>query len=133
LRKWAAGDFPFWLHLCGVVTFWGTLSLHDSDSEAAKALYCLLNAGLLFLAVFLMRRVYSVFGALGIAGYLGHLADDVFADSLLFPIALSGIGLLVIGAGILYFRRRNDIAAWMNSSLPAGAQKLRPVHAREAP
>lgn len=130
LRKWAAGDFAFWLHLCGIVTFWSALSLYDSDSEAAKAIYCLMNAGLVFLSVFLMRRVYSVFGAFGIAAYLEHLADDIFADSILFPVALSCIGLLVIGAGIVYFRRRDDIAAWLNRTLPAGAQKLRPAHAR---
>lgn len=132
LRKWPAGDFAFWLHLCGVVAFWGGLSLQDSDSELAKAAYCLINIGLVGLAVFLMRRVYAVFGAFGIAVYLGHLAEDVFADSLLFPIALSAIGLGVIGSGIWYFRRRAAIVAWLRDSLPPALQRLRPPHAREA-
>jgi hypothetical protein len=130
LRKWAAGDFAFWLHLCGIVAFWGGLTMHDSDSEIAKALYCLINVGLVFLAVFLMRRVYAIFGAIGIACYLGYLADEVFADSLLFPIALSAIGLGIIGAGIFYFRRRPQIAAGMATNLPPTLQKLRPIHAR---
>jgi hypothetical protein len=130
LRKWAAGDFPFWLHLCGIVAFWGGLSLQESDSELAKAFYCLINVALVLLAVFLMRRVYAVFGALGVAGYLGHLADEVFADSLLFPIALSAIGLGIIAAGIFYFRRRGNIHAWLSTNLPPALRKLRPVHAR---
>ena len=130
LRKWAAGDFPFWLHLCGIVAFWGGLSLQDSDSELAKAFYCLINVALVLLAVFLMRRVYAVFGALGISFYLGHLADEVFADSLLFPIALSAIGLGIIAAGIFYFRRRGDIHAWLSANLPPALRKLRPAHAR---
>lgn len=130
LRKWAAGDFPFWLHLCGIVAFWGGLTLQDSDSEVAKAFYCLINVGLVFLAVFLMRRVYAIFGAIGIACYLGHLADEVFADSLIFPIALSAIGLGVIAAGIFYFRRRSHILAWLRTNLPPALQKLRPEHAR---
>jgi hypothetical protein len=130
LKKWAAGDFPFWLHLCGVVAFWGGLTAHDSDSEVAKAAYCLINVGLVFLAVFLMRRVYAIFGAVGIAFYLGHLADEVFADSLLFPIALSAVGLSVIAAGIFYFKRRPQIVAWLATNLPPDLQKLRPVHAR---
>jgi AhpC/TSA family len=48
-----------------------------------------------------MRRVYAVFGALGISIYLGHLADVVFKDSLLFPFALSLIGIAIIAAVFL--------------------------------
>lgn len=130
LKKWPAGDFAFWLHLSGIVAFWGGLTMHDSDSELAKAFYCLINVALVFLAVFLMRRVYAIFGAIGIACYLGYLADDVFEDSLLFPIALSAIGLGIIGAGIFYFRRRPQIMAWLSTTLPPTLQKLRPAHTR---
>lgn len=130
LRKWRAGDFPFWLHLCGIVAFWGGMTMQDSNSELSKAIYCLINLGLVLLAVFLMRRVYAVFGAIGIACYLGHLADQVFKDSLLFPIALSLIGLFIIGAGIYYYRQRAAIHAWLSTNLPATVKKLRPVHAR---
>ena len=49
--------------------------------------------------MFLGRRVYAVFGVIGIALYLGDLADKVFRDSLLFPFALSLIGVAVIAAG----------------------------------
>ena len=58
-----------------------------------------MNVALLFLSVFLGRRVYAVFGVIGIAIYLGDLADKVFKDSLLFPFALSLIGVAVIAAG----------------------------------
>ena len=132
LRRWRAGDFAFWLHLAGVVAFWGGLTSMDSDSEVSKALYCLINIGMVVLAVYLMRRVYAVFGALGVSFYLDHLAEDVFQDSLLFPLALSAIGLAVIGLGIWYFRRRQAIVGWMARSLPAALQRLRPAHAREA-
>ena len=116
--------------MSGIVAFWGGMTMQESDSEIAKAIYCLINVGLLFLSVYLMRRVYAIFGVLGIACYLGYLADEVFQDSLLFPLALSAIGLAIIGGGILYFRRRQDIASWLATNLPPAAQKLRPVHAR---
>jgi hypothetical protein len=132
LRRWRAGDFAFWLHFAGVAAFWGALTSMDSDSEASKFLYCLINIGMVVLAVYLMRRIYAVFGALGVSFYLGHLAEDVFRDSLLFPLALSAIGLAVIGLGIWYFRKRQAIAQWMASELPVQLQRLRPVHAREA-
>jgi hypothetical protein len=132
LRNWRAGDFAFWLHLCGIVAFWGGLSVQDSDSEVLKAVYCLINVGLVVLAVFLMRRVYAVFGAMGIAMYLGYLSEEVFKDSLLFPLALSAIGLAIIGLGIWYFRQRHRLALWMATAFPRTLQNLRPAHAREA-
>jgi hypothetical protein len=124
------GDFAFWLHLFGLMAFWGGITATASSSEIGKALYCLLNVGLLLLAVVLMRRVYAVFGAFGICIYLGHLAEVVFKDSLLFPFALSLIGVAVIGAGLFYHRKQAAIAVWLPSVLPEAILRFRPAHAR---
>ena len=118
-RKPRDGDYGFWLHLFGLLAFWGGLSLSSSGSELGKLVYCLLNVGLLLLSVVLARRVYAVFGTLGIAGYLGHLAHTVFKDSMLFPFALSLIGVAVIAAGLLYHRHQAAITAWVEAKLPA--------------
>jgi len=131
LKRWRAGDFAFWLHLAGIMAFWGAMTSMDSESEASKFLYCLINVGMVALSVYLMRRTYAVFGALGVSCYLGYLADSVFENSLLFPLALSAIGLAVIALGIWYFKKRQAIAAWM-AQMPAEMQRLRPVHARAA-
>jgi hypothetical protein len=109
---------------------WGGLTAQNSGSEIGKAIYCLINVGLVFLALFLMRRVYAVFGAIGISLYLGHLAEDVFTDSFLFPFALSGIGILVIVAGLLFHRYGDALAAFLGRSLPEALRDLRPFHAR---
>jgi hypothetical protein len=132
LKRWKAGDFAFWLHFAGVICFWGGLTSQDSDNELLKLVYCLINIGMVVLAVFLGRRIYAVFGALGVSFYLGYLAYDVFEDSLLFPLFLSMIGLAVIGLGIWYFRKQKAIAHWLTTSLPPELQRLRPVHARIA-
>ncbi len=124
------GDYAFWLHLFGLLAFWGAISVTSESNELGKALYCLLNVGLLVVAIILMRRVYAVFGALGICMYLGHLAEVVFKDSLLFPFALSLIGVAVIAAGLLYHRRQDTIIAWFNAHLPPALLRLRPAHAR---
>jgi hypothetical protein len=120
-------DYGFWLHLVGAITFWGGLSLQSSDSELSKFIYCLINLMLIGFAVFLSRRVYAVFGGLGLMMYLGHLAYKVFKDSLMFPFALSMLGLGVIGLGLLYYRRSAAINAWLESRLPAGLLRMRPV------
>ncbi len=126
----ARADYAFWLHLFGLLAFWGGLTMTDSDSELSKAFYCLINVGLLALAVFLRRGAYAVFGALGVALYLNHLADEIFRDSLLYPFALSLIGLLILGAGLFFHRKRSAIDQTLNARLPPGLRDLRPTHAR---
>lgn len=120
------GDFAFWLHLFGLLAFWGGITSSDSATELGRAVYCLFNAGLLALAVILMRRAYAVFGAMGICVYFGHLANVVFKNSLLFPFALSLIGIVVIAAGLLYHRKEQAIAAWLAAHLPEAVLRLRP-------
>jgi hypothetical protein len=125
------GDFAFWLHLFGLLSAWIALTWMESDSQLGRILYCAANVLVLLLSVFLMRRVYAVFGAIGVAIYLSDLAYSVFRGSLLFPVALSLVGIAVIGLGLLYFRHRQAIAQGLNRALPTGLQALRPAHARE--
>lgn len=118
LRLGRRPDYGFWLYLFGMLAFWCGLSLRESDSELAKFVYCLLNIGLLLIGTALRRRVFVVFGGLGVAGYLGYLANEVFADSLWFPVILSFIGLAVIGLGILWQRHEARLGERLRSALP---------------
>jgi hypothetical protein len=126
----ARGDFAFWLHLFGLLAFWGSLTALESGSELARALYCLINVGLIGLGLFLQRRAYALFGGLGIAIYLHHLAEQVFRDSLLYPFALSLIGLAVIGAGLLLHRHGAALERALRRRLPSALTAFRPTHAR---
>ncbi|MHA6494161.1 DUF2157 domain-containing protein [Pseudomonas borbori] len=112
-------DFAFWGYLAGLTAFWGGLTAMDSNSELGKALYCLINLLLMGVAVLLRRSVFMVFGALGVAAYMGYLAHQVFEDSLLFPIIVSLIGLAVIGLGLCYQKRRDSISETLRNRLPA--------------
>jgi hypothetical protein len=124
------GDFAFWLHLFGMLTFWGAVSSSSGGSAFDKALYCAMNVGFLFLAVYLGRRVYAVFGVIGVAFYLGDLAEKMFKSSLLFPFALSLIGVAVIAAGLYFHRHQTAIGAWLEARLPGAVKRLRPIHMR---
>ncbi len=132
LQRWRGGDFAFWLHLSGLLAFWGGLTAQHSGDEIGKALYCAINLGLLLLSLVLMRRAYAVFGAFGVTLYLGHLASEVFKDSILFPFALSGIGVAVIAAGLLFHRHGPRLGAVIGAALPEFVRGLRPAHARES-
>jgi hypothetical protein len=112
-------DYPFWLYLLGMLTFWGALSARDSDRELDKLVYGLLNLGFVLLGVLLQRRVFTVLGGLGVAAYLGHLSWKVFKDSLLFPLALTVIGLGVIALGVWWQRHEARWQAVLRQRVPA--------------
>ena len=105
-------DLAFWGYIFGVMTFWGGLTDHNSTSEYAKLIYCLINCAMVVISLVLNRRVFSVFGAIGIFIYLWHLADVLFKDSLAFPFILSAVGLAVIVAGVIMQKNHMRIRAW---------------------
>ena len=124
LRSRKSKDFAFWLYLFGVLTFWGGLSSMRSDSEFNKFLYCCINLLMIAIGAGLSRRVFAVFGGLGVAFYLGHLSDTIFKDSMLFPVALTAIGLAVISAGVYWQRHEAAIGERLRSFLPGGVREL---------
>jgi len=117
-------DYAFWLYVFGVVAFWTGLSMMDSDSELSRLLYLGINLVMIAVGAMLARRVFVVFGALGAAGYLGHLAYDVFEDSMLFPFVLTFLGFGVIYLGILWQRHEDSISRRLRSVLPAEIRLL---------
>jgi hypothetical protein len=124
-RSYAEGrDFAFWLYLFGTLAFWGGLTMQHSGSELGKFIYLLINVGLLSAGAVLGRRVFAVFGGFGIAMYLGHLAGKVFKDSLLFPFALTLIGLGIVAAGIWWQKNEARLSSSLRSRLPAGWREL---------
>ena len=124
-----SGDFAFWLYLFGVMTFWGGITASSDGTAVDKALYCVMNVGFLLLSAFLGRRVFAVFGTIGIAFYLGDLANKVFNDSMLFPFALSLIGIGIIAFGLFYHRHQAGISSFVERHLPDALKRLRPANA----
>ncbi|NQD75782.1 DUF2157 domain-containing protein [Pseudomonas sp. CM27] len=120
-------DYAHWGYLAGLAAFWGGLTLVDNGSEWAKAMYCLINIALMGMAVLLRRPVFMVFGALGVAAYLGYLSYEVFAQSLLFPLVVTLIGLGVIWLGLVYQKRREKLSQVMRGCLPGWVQAALPA------
>ena len=98
--------------------------MQHSDSELTKFLYFCINLLLIGIGAVLVRRVFVVFGALGCAGYFGHLASTIFEDSWLFPIALTMIGLAIIYLGIIWQRHEASITQTIQRILPAELREL---------
>ena len=123
LRTARRPDFGFWLYLVGVLMFWGGLSLQHSDSELNKFLYLLINLAMLAVGALLMRRVFAVFAAFGIMGYLFHLSS-VFEGSLLFPVALAAAGIGIIFLGIKWQRNERHIHDLLLAAMPPPLRRL---------
>ena len=114
-------DFSYWGYFFGVIAFWGGLSLLGDHGEFGKAVYCAINLVLIVSAILLDRRIFLVFGSLGVMGYLGHLAYSVFENSILFPFVLSFIGL-----GILYHKHRDAIETTLLGLVPQELRRFLP-------
>lgn len=119
-------DLAFWLHIFGAAAFWGGLTFSSDSTELQRFLYLLVNLSLIGFAVYMNRRIYAVFGALGVAAYLGYLAYDVFNDMILFSFALSLIGLAVIGAGLWLNRNHARLSSAIDRAMPEPLRRLRP-------
>jgi hypothetical protein len=111
-------DFAFWFYLFGVLTFSGGLTLMGGGSQFSKAMYCLVHLFMMFAAVVLKRKVFLVFGGIGVFCYLGGEAQNYFRNSLGFTFALTLIGFLFILAGIAYRRNEGALESWLSPLMP---------------
>jgi hypothetical protein len=119
-------DYAFWGYLFGMFAFWGGLTLFEGGNELDWMIYGLINAGLIPLSVLLQRRVFVIFGAAGVFVYVGHLAWEIFENSLLFPFVLSTSGLAIIALGILYAKNRPRIESTVVRAIPTRIRHLLP-------
>ena len=125
-RRRQSADYAFWLYLFAVMTFWFGLSFQYSDSEWNKFDYAIINVALILIGAILLRKVFVVFGGIGLTGYLSYLSYNVFSDSALFPVVLTVIGFAVIGLGIVWQKNEQTISQHLRAVLPQSLQVLLP-------
>ncbi len=124
LRSRKTADYAYWLYLFGVMAFWVGLSCQQSTDELSKFIYFLINIGMIFIGVALIRKVFVTFGAIGCALYIGHLAFDLFEESTLFPVILSAIGFAIIYLGTIWQKYEARITRKIQRLFPLQLQKL---------
>lgn len=103
LQRKAKEDYSFWFYLFGhllILSFFSSLTL---DREGVLGIiYFVVYLLFVIASVWLQRRVFLVFGAIGCYGYLSYLAFQVFEGALGFVFALGGIGLLMVLSAVGY-------------------------------
>ena len=119
-------DYSYWGYVFGMMAFWGGLSLMDSGSEWGRFLYCMMNVGLIYVAALLKRGVFAIFGSFGVLGYIGYISWRFYLDSMLFPFALSLLGVLLIFVGILFKRYGGPLGERVVALLPEFLRRFQP-------
>lgn len=97
-----------------------------TDNGFEWAMLCAGSVVMLLFSVFLQRTVYTVFGGIGVASYLGYLAFDIFDDVLLFSFALTAVGILIMYFGYMYYQHQEDLQDWIDRTLPQSLDRMRP-------
>ena len=117
-------DYAFWLYLFGLMTFWGALSSMGSGALSGKLIYLALNFALVLTGALLGRRVFAVFGGIGIALVLGDLSRNLFKDSFAFVALLTLLGFALIGAGVWWSKHEASLSARLRGFLPQDLREL---------
>ena len=122
----AGSDYSWWGYLFGVAAFWIPMSLLDSGGELGKFIYFGVNIFLMVSSVVVGRRVLLLAGAIGSTYYVGHVLWTFFANSLLFPFMLIGVGLGVIFLGLQYRRHQAAVEASVLAMVPGFVRRVLP-------
>lgn len=108
-------DYSFWGYLFGLLTFSGGLTLLGTGSQLAKLGYCLIHLAMIVIALLLQRRVFLIFGGLGVFTYLCSEAYGYFRNSMAFPFVLSILGIGLIVAAMQFKKHESALQAWAAS------------------
>ncbi len=120
-------DFAFWPYLCGTMSFWFGLTAQMSDDGNLGFLYLIINIGMLFLALYLRRAVFLVFGALGVIATLIQTATGIFGDDMAAFLAFFIISAVGTALGIAH--RAQLLSFWSKfvKTMPTEMKRLRPA------
>ncbi len=103
LQRNSKRDYSLWFYLFGHIIILGHLSSLTIYKQGGLGLiYIGTYLAFVVASVWLQRRVFLVFGAIGCYGYVSYLAFQVFDGALGFVLALGSIGLLMVLTAVGY-------------------------------
>jgi len=123
-RQPVTEDYAQWFYIAGsIVLLFGYTQLWPSIGAWRHAVP-LVAVALIAASLYLRRRVLVATGLVAAFGYLGYLAFDVFRRVVTLPVALAGLGLLVIVAAVWVQRRFPALVARVSRDEEAGRKAL---------
>ena len=119
-------DYAFWMYLFGLITLSSGLSVFYNDNVLSFTLLGAINVLLILFSIFINRNVFLIFGTIGLTQFLSRLSWVFFKGSVIFPFALTIIGILLILLGIYFQKNKNNIQEKTIKRLPLFILELRP-------
>jgi hypothetical protein len=117
-------DYTVWFYVGGqILLLYAYLALWGDLGRWRHALP-LTGAAFLMAALYLRRRTLLVGAGLAAFGYLAYLAFDVFEEVVALPVALAGLGLVVIVATVWVQRRFPSLVERVGRDEPPGTKEL---------
>jgi hypothetical protein len=123
-------DHSFWLYLAGLAAFCGGVGTMEAESGLSQLLLGSVNAALVLVALALRRRAFALFGAVGVAGVLGHAADGAL-EPVAVPFAIAAIAAAAAAGAIAYRRMAPAWEEALAARFPEPLRRLLPP--RRAP
>jgi hypothetical protein len=115
LQRRTKQDYSFWFYLFGHIIILSHLSALTLNREGFLGIvYLAIYLSFVVASVWLQRRVFLVFGAIGCYSYLSYLAFRVFEGALGFVFALGVIGLLIVLTAVGY---QKYLRSWLENQL----------------
>lgn len=96
-------DFSFWSYLFGMFLCWSGLTGWNIQTQWGYFTYFLINLIFILLSSFFHRKIFMLFGFLGVIYYIVNLVY-IFSDSLIFSYVLGAIGFSIIMLAIFLTR-----------------------------
>lgn len=112
-------DYSFWGYLVGAIALYAGLTFINKG-DFGYLLYAGAGVFSMLFSVLVSRRIFAFAGAGAVLTWLGHLTFMVFANSAMFPLVLTVIGIGTIYGGVVYHRNRDAIDAAILRLVPEG-------------
>ena len=108
-------EYGFWFALMGHLLLLANLSALALDRGGALGVaFLLVYLGVVVVSVWLHSRLFLLFGALGVYGYISYLAFTVFEGAIGFILGLGFVGLTIVLSAVAYQRwARPRLEAWL--------------------
>jgi len=116
-------DYSHWLYTFGVITIWGSLFMLIPEDHWGAGYLLAISLIFIVCGALLRRRVFLIFGGIGLFRVLSYLTIEVFTDSLIYPLVLSAIGVGIVLIGIYWQKHELFIAMTLAEFLPSAWQK----------
>lgn len=115
--KFSKTDFSFWIYIVGASVLTLGVYLIDITGDINYFMHFIFSLFLMMTSVFLKRKVFLIFGSIGVFRFVFHLGLIFVSNSIGFAFSLVAVGGLIIFLGIKYQKYQKIIESFIPSTL----------------